>query len=442
MRKSILTMILMVLIAVFAACSSDDNNETSTTENNETQTETPSQNNDNNNENNQESDPVEPEISGEITVWAHPFTEQGEVEDAMWEEIISGFEEQYDVSVTFEQIPWANRDQKILTALVAQQGPDVFYAIPDQMPQYADEGMLLELDPYLEDFDLSDFVDSALVSTTWQDKIYGLPILQEAYTYFYNVDIIKDIGEDPENLPETWDEFEDWATKAKEKGYYMTAVNLGGSMNQTLYPFLWQAGGDVVTQDDEVLINNAEGVETFEWLKKLYDNGWIPEDSIAAMEQDALWDGGEILTVLGSGITVTNLLAKDHIDFVIGPPLEYREKVTFGTTGMFVAPVSTENPDAAAEFIKYLTNSESQRKFNEVTQYIPTRESAKDIFDDQEYLSQLASYTEYALPGVIHPAGRSIMPFIQAEIQSMLEGNQTPQEAADAAAEAVKAEIE
>lgn len=108
---------------------------------------------------------------------------------------------------------------------------------------------------------------------------------------------------------------------------------------------------------------------------------------------------------------------------------------------MFVVPINSENPDAAAEFVKVMTNAENQRKFNQVTQYIPTRESAKDIFEEQKYLAQLATYTEFALPGVIHPEGRNIMPLIQAELQTMMEGKKTPKEAADAAAEAIKGKV-
>ncbi len=380
-------------------------------------------------------------LSGEITVWAHPFTGDQEKEGAMWDEIVASYEEATGVKVNFEQIPWANRDQKVLTALAANKGPDVFYVIPDQMPQYANVGMLLELDPYLEGFDIDDFVDSALVSTTWKDKLYGLPILQEAYTYLYNVDVIKAIGEDPTKLPATWEEFENWAKKAKDKGFYATSFQGGGSMNGTLYPFLWQAGGEVITADNEVLINNEAGVEAFEFINKMYTEGWIPKDSITALEHDALWDGGKMLSVQGSGISVSRMLSQGKFEFVIAPPLKNKEQLTYGTTGMFVAPINTDNPAAAAEFIKVVTNSENQKKFNTATQYIPTRESAKDIFGEQKYLAQLATYTQYALPGVIHPDGRTIMPLIQAELQTMMEGKKTPKEAADAAAEAIKGKI-
>ena len=380
-------------------------------------------------------------FSGEITVWAHPFTGDQEVEGKMWKEIISSYEETTGVKVNFEQIPWANRDQKVLTALAANNGPDVFYAIPDQMPQYAEAGMLLDLNPYLKDNDMEDFVESALVSTTWKDKVYGLPILQEAYTFLYNVDIIKEIGEDPSKLPATWAEFEKWAEKAKEKGYYASSFQGGGSMNGTLYPYLWQAGGEVLTADNEVMINSDAGVEAFEFINKMYKNEWIPKDSITALEHDALWDSSKMLSVQGSGASISRMLSKDTFEFVIAPPLKNKKQVTYGTTGMFVVPINSENPDAAAEFVKIMTSAENQRKFNQVTQYIPTRESAKDIFGEQKYLAQLATYTEFAMPGVIHPEGRNIMPLIQAELQTMMEGKKTPKEAADAAAEAIKGKV-
>ncbi|HJF31295.1 MAG TPA: sugar ABC transporter substrate-binding protein [Sporosarcina psychrophila] len=428
MRRFGFFLLLILLGALIVGCNASET---------ETETETGTKEGEASGENSGE----ETGLSGEITVWAHPFTGDQETEGAMWDEVIASYEEQTGVKVNFEQIPWANRDQKVLTALAANNGPDVFYVIPDQMPQYADEGMLLELDPYLEGFDIDDFVDTALVSTTWKDKLYGLPILQEAYTYLYNVDVIKAIGEDPEKLPETWGEFEKWAGKAKDKGFYATSFQGGGSMNGTLYPFLWQAGGDVITADNEVLINNEAGVEAFEFINKMYTNEWIPKDSITALEHDALWEGGKMLAVQGSGISVSRMLSQNLFEFVIAPPLKNKEQLTYGTTGMFVAPINTDNPAAAAEFIKIVTNSDNQKKFNTVTQYIPTRESAKDIFGEQKYLAQLATYTEYALPGVIHPEGRTIMPLIQAELQTMMEGKKTPQEAADAAAKAIEGKI-
>lgn len=378
---------------------------------------------------------------GEITVWAHPYTDNQEKEGEMWKKLIASYEEATGVKVNFQQIPWANRDQKILTALAANNGPDVFYAIPDQMPQYAEAGMLLDLSPYMKDNDMEDFVESSLVPTKWKGKMYGVPILQSVETFIYNVDVIKAIGEDPTKLPTTWEEFEEWAAKAKEKGYYASSFLGGGSMNGTLYPYLWQAGGEILTEDNEVMINNENGVQAFGFIDKMYKNGWIPKDSITALEHDSLWDSGKLLSIQGAGLSVSRMLGKDTFEFVIAPPLKNKKQATYGTTGMFVVPINSDNQDAAAEFIKVITSAENQRIFNRETQFIPTRESAKDIYDDQKYLAQLASYTEFTQSGVIHPEGRNIMPLIQAELQTMLEGKKTPKEAADAAAESIKGKL-
>ncbi|MEK4523710.1 sugar ABC transporter substrate-binding protein [Psychrobacillus sp. FSL W7-1493] len=378
---------------------------------------------------------------GEITVWAHPYTDNQEKEGEMWKELIASYEDASGVKVNFQQIPWANRDQKILTALAANNGPDVFYAIPDQMPQYAEAGMLVDLSPYMENNDMDDFVESSLVPTKWKGKMYGVPILQSVETFMYNVEVVKAIGEDPSKLPTTWEEFEEWAAKAKEKGYYASSFQGGGSMNGTLYPYLWQAGGEILTEDNKVMINNENGVEAFEFINKLYSNGWIPQDSITALDHDALWDSGKLLSIQGAGKSVSRMLEKETFEFVIAPPLKNKKQATYGTTGMFVVPVNSDNKDAAAEFIKVITNAENQRKFNRETQFIPTRESAKDIYDDQKYLAQLASYTEFTQSGVIHPEGRNIMPLIQAELQTMLEGKKTPKEAADAAAKAIEGKL-
>ncbi|SDJ25838.1 sugar ABC transporter substrate-binding protein [Salimicrobium halophilum] len=383
----------------------------------------------------------EGDLSGEITVWTMPFSGDSENEEKMWNNMASTFEEEHGVSVNMEQIPWSNRDQKILTALAAGSGPDVFYAIPDQMPQYAEEGMLLELDPYLEGNNMDDFADSAMESVTWDDSTYGLPILQEAYTLFYNLDIVKEIGGDPENLPKNWEEFKALAAKAKENGYYATSFPGGGSMNGALYPWIWQAGGTVLSKDGEVGINSDQSVEAFELINTMYEKEWIPQDSVTAMHHNELWEGGEMLAVTGSGINLQILQKSGEMDFEIAAPLKKEEQATYGTTGMFVVPSNSGNPDAAAEFVKYMTNAENQRTFNELTKYIPTRESAKDIFEDEPKLDKLAGFTEYTKPGVIHPAARDIMSPIQSEVQAMLEGDKSPQEAADAAAEAIEQQV-
>ena len=54
----------------------------------------------------------------------------------------------------------------------------------------------------------------------------------------------------------------------------------------------------------------------------------------------------------------------------------------------------------------------------------------------------MAEYVSIASPGVIHPKARIFMPDLQANIQAMLEGKLSPQEAADEAAKIIQNHID
>lgn len=380
-------------------------------------------------------------VAGEITVWGHPYVGDDKKEQlkAFWNETIAAFKQKYpDVKVNYEEIPWKNREQKILTALAAGSGPDVFYQLPDQIPQFAGNNALEPLDAYAKDIHTDDFSKGALAGATYQGKLYALPILQEVQTLIYNPDVIKAIGEDPAKLPTTWDEFDRWAEKAKAKGYYARNFEGGaGCCNATLYPLLWQSGSNVTDDGGSIILNNDKGVQAFEYVKKMYDNGWIPKDSVSNDNQFPEFLSGKMLAVWGQGSTLATLKAQKK-PYVIGPPLKKEKQASFGTVGMFVVSKTSKNKAAAVEFAKFLTNTDTAKAFNKLTGYLPVRKSAGDIYNDDQDMKEFMKYADLTIPGISHPAARGFMPKIQAEIGAMLEGKKTPKQAAEAAAEALK----
>lgn len=383
-------------------------------------------------------------LSGNITVWVHPYVgdELKDEMNAVWDQIVSSYNSKYpDVKVKIEEIPWKNREQKILTALAANNGPDVFYQLPDQIPQFATKNVLEPLDGYMDDNNMEDYNQGALAAGTYENNLYALPILQEAQTMIYNTDIIQAIGEDPAKLPATWDEFNVWAERAVAQGFFARDFPGGiACCNSTLYPILWQQGGDVIDSDGKVIINNAQGVSTFQMIKDMYDNGWIPKDSISNQDQFPEFLSGKMLAVWGSGYSL-GILKEEGKNFVLGSPLKGQEQSSFGTVGLFAVPSNSKNKEAAVEFIKELTNTESQKVFNQLTKYIPARQSAAGIYDGDEEMQKFIEVAAVSRPGVMSPVARTIMPKIQAEISAMLEGGKTPQAAADDAAKAIEDEL-
>ncbi|MDM5201260.1 sugar ABC transporter substrate-binding protein [Fictibacillus enclensis] len=382
--------------------------------------------------------------SATLTVWIHPYVsdELKSKQNEVFKEMGERFKKEYpNVKVKFEEIPWANREQKILTALAAKQGPDVFYLIPDMMAQFADKGVLAPIDDLLGDYGKDDFDKTSLEAVTYKDKMYGLPLLKEVQTYFYNTKILKKLGGDPKHLPQTWDEFNALAEKAVKKGYYARNYEGGNTPNATLYPYVWQAGGQVITDDGKIAINKSDAVKGFELVNNWYKNKMIPKDSINTIDHLPLFLEGKSLAYWGTGASLATMKEKGFKDYAIGSPLKNKEIATFGTTGMFVVSGNSENKKLAAQLVKSMTSTESLKAFNKLTKYVPPRKSAASIYNEDKDMKILTEYAKYAKPGVIHPVSRSVMPQIQAKLQEMMQGKKTPQQAADSAAKAIQEEM-
>jgi ABC-type glycerol-3-phosphate transport system substrate-binding protein len=117
----------------------------------------------------------------------------------------------------------------------------------------------------------------------WEGKLYALPILQNSNVFMYNLDLVAKIGLDPTKLPETMEDFEQWAITAKQNDLYMTTWS-GDSATSGLTQLIWQFGGEIYDADGNVIINSPETVAAMTFLKKMYDNGWIPPDSVTGGE--------------------------------------------------------------------------------------------------------------------------------------------------------------
>lgn len=376
-----------------------------------------------------------------LTVWVHPYV--GAEKKADLQKAYDGMtaqlkEKHPNTTVVFEEIPWANRETKIITALAGEKGPDIFYLIPDQLTQFADNGIITPVGELLPNFDLSDFTKTSLSAVTYKDQLYGLPILRESQTFFYNVNILKEIGGNPDQLPTTWAEFEALAEKAAAKGYYARTYEGGNTLNANLYPLIWQAGGDIVNDKNEIFINNEKSVKAFELVKRFYDKGYIAKDSNASLDQSGLFLEGKVLAAWSSGNMISLLKDQDKFEYAIGAPLKEEVAATYGTTGTFVVSSLSKHKDLAAEFLTIMTNTENMKAFNTVTGYIPARVSAQSIFDQNPEMKKMAEFVEIAKPGVINSQARVFMPDLIAKVQAMLEGSMTPKEAADAAAEVIK----
>jgi ABC-type glycerol-3-phosphate transport system substrate-binding protein len=177
------------------------------------------------------------------------------------------FEKEHpNIKVEFRNVPAENMGQTLTTQIAGNNPPDAAYIDASSTAAFASRGALVNLDNYIERSDVvdpEDYVDVFKTFVTFEDSMYALPIDGESTALFYRTDMFEEAG--IEAPPTTWEEFEETAaalTKPSEKQYGLAMF--APEAAYYWYPFLWQAGGDVL-QGDEVVFDSPEATEAAEF---------------------------------------------------------------------------------------------------------------------------------------------------------------------------------
>ena len=131
-----------------------------------------------------------------LTVW-HPWTVPSEKKG--FQRAVAGFHTQYPwITLKIVSFPdSATFDQQVIKAVQAGGGPDVAISFgPDFVGQYAHDGLLIDLNPYLQRDHLSTgtFAPASLTYTQFEGKRVALPVLTDAYGLYYNKDMFAKAG--------------------------------------------------------------------------------------------------------------------------------------------------------------------------------------------------------------------------------------------------------
>ena len=181
-----------------------------------------------------------------------------------------------NVKVDIVGIPWtAEGDTKLEAALAAKSDINVFRVTSPNLPRYAKQGVLSNIEPFLTEEDKKDFYPSGFQVANVDGKIWAWPLWVTAISVFANKDIFKERGVDLPTMekPWTWDQFVEAAKKLTYKKADGTQVYGFGSSSKwgavEYYPLMYIDGGRILSADGKKFVQNQpEGVSA---LQKLAD---------------------------------------------------------------------------------------------------------------------------------------------------------------------------
>lgn len=360
-----------------------------------------------------------------------------EPELAAFRALAAAFEEERPgIRVELQVIPFEQMYTDMDAQLQAGRPPDVFRCDYTNLGMYSGNDQLLDLSPYLDESDRAAFLPALWSAVTFEGRPYAMPHHTDTSAVLYRKDMFADAGitSVPDRLADawSWEEFDKVALRLRSK--------LPGSV----YPFTcgWQqagayrwltwlfaAGGRLLSKDlERSALPSPEAAKALEFTSGFFDRRLVPPNSSV---KTASFPGG-----LFSGGTVAMAFAGDFLLPTIVPVLPAEKwGVTFQPRdaelatdlgGNTVAATRyTDNPELAADWLKFLARPANMSAFCERTMVLPTLRDLLDRGLDYPVRSDLMGvYTQQATTLTPEMTAQTAVPAfgrINATLQDELE---------------------
>jgi|SRR5690625_174615 len=390
-----------------------------------------------------------------------PTNSDGEVVVEFWhamsgphEEVLNNlvddFNQEHDhITVNpVNQGSYDDLEQKVMASARAKTLPTVSQAVPQMIPEYLDNDFLTPLDEFIEDEeiglseeDLEDFIEIFKESSTWDDKFYSMPFSKSTTVLFYNTEILEEHGFD---VPETWEDIREISEEVSGDG--LVGMGFENSFEAVFQSILLQLGGTYIDEETaEAKFNSPEGIEALSFMNDMIDEGIAR----LAGEDDYMsepFSRGDVAMYIGTspGIAHVAEAAEGNIEWMTTslPKTDGKGATPFqGNDLVIFDDAEQAEKEAAWLFLKYLTSPEVTAEWAMHTGYLPTRYSALELEEFEQYLSEnpefQSSVDQFDDGFVIAriKGGNAARNIILEELEEVFLDRQTVEEALQAAEE-------
>lgn len=298
------------------------------------------------------------------------------------------FTKETGIEVKVQAIPWVSAHDKLLTAVASKNGPDVLQMGTTWMPEFQAAGALADLGDYMDKYETmkpENFFEGSVETTKFDDKYYAVPWAAETRVLFYRTDVLASVGY--KEAPKTWEELEDAAEKLSKRGENMYGLNVDAKEQSLGFMFARQNGSTIFSDDGKPEFNKPEFVEAVSYLNNLIQKGYAPKQDLG-MDISQTFSGDAIVPMFISGpwmVKAVNETVKG-IDgkwaTAVLPKGKVSNQSSLGGSNLTIFEHS-KNKDKAAQFIDFMSRKESQLKWLEMTNAMPT---VKTAWEDDKLL--------------------------------------------------------
>ncbi|NEW04579.1 ABC transporter substrate-binding protein [Paenibacillus sp. SYP-B3998] len=312
-------------------------------------------------------------------------------------------------------------------------------------------------------FDLSQLEDNILNYYKFDNKLYSMPFNTSNPILYYNKDLFKAAGLDPEKPPTTYEDVAKAAQTLSKDGKSGASFAIYGWFMEQFFAnqgveYLNNGNGRTAGAT-ESQVNNEAGVKTLTWWKQMVDNKSAANLGRKTDDTKKAFLAGQVAMTLDSTASLRGIVAGADGKFQVGTaslpkPADAKDGgVVVGGASLYILNNKSEAEQKGAwEFIKFLTTPQTQAWWHVNTGYFPI---TKKAYDEQLVKDNLTKYPQFqtaidqlhntkankatqgAVMGVF-PEARQI---VEGAIEEALTGKKAPKDALDGAAKSITEKI-
>jgi len=357
-------------------------------------------------------------------------------------------EENPNIKVEVNEVPGEESFNKILLQYQGGQMPDIFWS--HWVMAAATSEMAIPIDKYISASGGQAFKDrfspSAWDFVTWKNEAYGVQWRDGASIAYLNKKLLDQAGlEVP--VKWTWDDLLDYAQAMTDADAGVYGLGLAGSATAAAtdwdyWPFLIQAGGKVLDENNMAAFNSPEGVKALQFMVDLVNKYKVAPPGTASSDIDTLIDlfVADKIGIFFDGPWYIGIMRGTYPDaeVTVAPmPRDVKQGSIAGGTAMCISSQS-KHPDEAWKLIEYLTTDEALTGWAIAFAHFPPNKAAME----EDFIKNDPNFKAAAIqalhPDTIsanhYPETDRLNTIMRTYLQAAYLKEMTPQEALDAAA--------
>jgi sn-glycerol 3-phosphate transport system substrate-binding protein len=338
---------------------------------------------------------------------------------------------------------------KALTAVKSNDAPAISVLLSTDMYTLIDEDAIVPWDPLIKTAEdrawLQSFYPAFMENSQTGGKTWGIPFQRSTIVLYYNKQMFKEEGLDPNHPPGTWKEMAEYAQKLTKRDASGKVTQWGVQIPASGFPY-WLFQG--LTTENGVQLMNADGTETYYDKPAVIEavQYWVDLTAKYKAHPEGIVEWGttpkdfferKVAMMWTTTGNLTNVRSNAKFDFGVAmlPANKRRGSPTGGGNFYLFKQAKPAQQAAAFKFVKWITSPARAAQWGIDTGYVAVRPDAWDTPEMKKYVAEFPpaavarDQLQFAVAELSTHDNQRVTKALNDGLQAALTGSKSPEQA-------------